>query len=249
MFENLFEYSKFGYKKIFKIFGIKISFCDRKKYLNRFIPLGCNCYARTIFTTGSVKPRKKYGELSLPFDLVAVNEKNMSKILSNKFNDFFNDLVYKQDDTFAKWSNKKYNLNFNHDNTIITKEEFVERYQKRINNLFEILKSKKNYIIYTIKMFDEPVEAEVLNNIYCSLGEMSQKKKLKYFFFHLVTTKDNNNILNKDVLNKNILYSEIKVSDKFLNDWHLVENFNTDLTLEPFYEIYKLIQETEEKSC
>lgn len=155
-------------------------------------------------------------------------------------NDFFNDLVYEPDNTFAKWSNKKYNLNFNHDNTIKTKKEFVARYQKRINNLFEILKSKKNYIIYTIKMFDEPVEAEVLNNIYCSLGEMSQKKKLKYFFFHLVTTKDNNNILNKDVLNKNILYSEIKVSDKFLNDWHLVENFNTDLTLEPFYEIYKI---------
>lgn len=98
-------------------------------------------------------------------------------------------------------------------------------------------------------MFDEPVEAEVLNNIYCSLGEMSQKKKLKYFFFHLVKSIDNNNILNKDVLNKNILYNEIKVSDKFLNDWHLVENFNTDLTLEPFYEIYKIIQEKEEKSC
>ena len=104
-----------------------------------------------IFTTGGVKPRKKYGELSLPFDLVAINEKNMSRILSNKFNDFFNDLVYEPDNTFAKWSNKKYNLNFNHDNTIKTKKEFVARYQKRINNLFEILKSKKIILFIQLK--------------------------------------------------------------------------------------------------
>ena len=242
MLKKIFDYSNFGYKKIFKFFGIKISFSDRKKYKNKFIPLGCNCYARTIFTISGVKPRKKHGELTLPFDLVALNENVLSKILSNKFSDFFDDLNFDPLNKFAKWSNKKYHLFFNHDNSINTKEEFVKRYNNRINNFLKLLKSQKNVLIYTIKMYDNPVDAYVLNAIYDSLSEISENQNINYLFFHMVNNTENN-ILNKDILNKHVKYNEIKVSQQFLKDWHKVENFNTDLTNKPFHEIYDNIKE------
>ena len=138
--------------------------------------------------------------------------------------------------------NKKYHLFFNHDNSINTKEEFVKRYNNRINNFLKLLKSQKNVLIYTIKMYDNPVDAYVLNAIYDSLSEISENQNINYLFFHMVNNTENN-ILNKDILNKHVKYNEIKVSQQFLKDWHKVENFNTDLTNKPFHEIYDNIKE------
>ena len=63
-----------------------------KKY--EIVSLGINCLPRTILTRGGIKPRKKDGELSCPFDLVAHPTEVILKCLQTNFEGYFDDLFF-----------------------------------------------------------------------------------------------------------------------------------------------------------
>lgn len=216
MVKKIFDYSSFGYKRIFKFFGIKLTISLKKKYVNKYIPLGCNCYARQILTFNGIKPRKKDGELSFPFDIIPVNETIVAKLLSCDFQNFFDDLVYLNDN--GLWSNGL-GITFPHDK-IRLKEDFIECYKKRINNLYNILKNKKDCIVYSTKFFDQSCNSDDLNSIYDSLCRIADRNNFKYYFFHLVTDKQKEHLLAPDKLNKNIIYNEIKIQPEYALSWY-----------------------------
>lgn len=56
--------------------------------------LGTNCYSRMVATIWGLKPRKKQGELTLPFDLSITPLNSIIEILQNGFQDYFDDISF-----------------------------------------------------------------------------------------------------------------------------------------------------------
>lgn len=244
MFKNIFECSTLGYRKIFKIFGIKISLKNIKKYKNKYISLGINCYPRMALTTFSVKPRKKDGELTFPFDLSTIKIDSIVPILENDFNDYYDDLIYDENNANKKWSNKKYCINYLHDNHIRTKEEFIKRYNKRIENFRQILKTKDNLVFITCLMHDCYLDASVLNNIYDSLLKYTKGKKFNYLVFNIYENSKNL-LINKELLNNQIIYEEIQAPKNHSKNWWKEIYKKTDSFMQPYNQIYKILKENE----
>lgn len=239
MLEKIFSYSRYGYRHIYKILGSKITISLKKKYVNKFISLGCNCYTRQILTFNGIKPRKKDGELSFPFDVIPINETIVAELLSSDFKNFFDNIIFKED--AHTWSNGQ-GIIFPHDK-VLSKEEFVERYKKRINNLYNTLKTKKNCIVYSTKFFDKPCNSEDLNSIYDSLTRIADGNGFKYYFFHLVTDDNKEgHLLAAENLNKNIIYDEIKIGKEYASYWS--SYWNSDEICEYCNKIYNTISET-----
>lgn len=218
MFKNIIKYSSFGYRRIFKIFGIKISYYNRKRGLNKFIPLGINCFPRVILTINNFKNRKTDGELTYPFDLCVIDFNSIAKILENDFADLYNDLVYDENHKQVKWVNKKYNIYYPHDNELKTKDEFMKRYNKRIEQFKNILKIKNNLVFISCLFFDKQVYASTINSIYKSLCRYTNGHKFNYYIANLC--ENNVNLLIKDEeINKNVVYQEIIVEKDFSKFW------------------------------
>lgn len=143
------------FKKIYNytellLFGIKISH-KSKKELNKYISLGTNCFPRMKLNQFQIKPSKEHGELSCPFDLCQTPIESVKAILENDFEDYFQDLYF--DEERKIWKNKKYNINYLHDN--LNKEEFIKRYKQRIENFRNIAKTKKNLVFIQV-LFNHP---------------------------------------------------------------------------------------------
>lgn len=85
---------------ILKDFWIKyIEVSDSKYYKTHcqnyeIIPFGNYCLPRVITTVNRLKIPKKYGGKSFPFDLCFSNFSLNTKLLSTKFDDFFDDIEY-----------------------------------------------------------------------------------------------------------------------------------------------------------
>ena len=111
----------------------------------QIISLGSNCLPRRLLTTYGIKPSKEEGELTCPFDLCVTPIKAVIEILKNNFSDFFDDIEFNTEKGF--WVNKKYKIDFNHDKD--SKKDFVERFQKRIQNFKMLINNNKyTYFVY-----------------------------------------------------------------------------------------------------
>ena len=124
----------------------------RKIY--RIIPFGEYCLPRVITTLNGFKPSKKEGEKSFPFDLCFSNFESNLKLLSENFKNFYTDLEYNSHHSFKNcWVNKKFNLVFNHDH-MPSLQEFVERYNRRIKNLYEVLEEQDKHLYFIVATFE-----------------------------------------------------------------------------------------------
>lgn len=124
------------------------SFTDFIKFKNqnfKIVSLGTNCLPRVFTTAIKLKPRKIYGEKTGPFDLAV--HKNINKIadcIENDFQNFFNGLIFDN-----HWQNPKLDAIYIHDDKL-TKQQFIKRYKKRINNFTQILNYPKTvYFIFS----------------------------------------------------------------------------------------------------
>ena len=140
-----------------------------------FISLGWGCFPRYVLTKYGLKRTKAQGELSYPFDLAVTPTSSVIILLKNNFDDYFDNLVY--DKSLGYWINTKYNLGFNHDQDCseTEKSKFVERFEKRINNLKLLLKNQ-NICIYFILACVGNEQEEYINNLYKILSEIRYKK-------------------------------------------------------------------------
>ena len=128
-----------NFPSIYKHWVAFINYIDFKHYDKycsdyKIIPMGDNCIPRVISTINRLKPTKKYGEKSYPFDLCFSDFYFNTLFIDSNFNNFFENIEF--DPTKKYYVNKKNNYYFNHD--FMSFEEFKSRYLKRIDNLFRL---------------------------------------------------------------------------------------------------------------
>lgn len=133
----------------------------RSGYLQRLnykvISLGTNCIPRVVSTLARRKPRKKYGELTTPFDVAFHFDvpKNM-ELVQNGFENYFDGLVRGEWENKETWINPSINSVYNHE-SVLSKEEFVEKYKKRIENFYTYASSNGS-VFFILDFFS--VESE-----------------------------------------------------------------------------------------
>ena len=128
--------------------GQKFSFSDYYKFKNlkyNILSIGQNCFPRVLCSFAKLKPTKIYGELSCPFDLAYYyNIDTIINLIDNNFEDFFKDFIFdKKENTYVNYS---LFINFAHDG-ILSKQKFIERYKKRIENFNYYMNNEKPLVI------------------------------------------------------------------------------------------------------
>lgn len=167
----------------------------KRRYVRKFdinrndyyiVSLGWNCVSRVITTRWELKKTKNQGETSDPFDLCMHDVKFLPQIIRSSFKNYFDD-VKKINDKL--WENDKLKILYNHDDDLNTKEEFIERYKKRIDSFFGKLQSSKPILfIYNSREegtddFDDIIELK--NTLY----DLIQNNRNKAFLC-IITNKE-----------------------------------------------------------
>lgn len=160
---------RFLLSRIFKNFPIiykywlsYLEYSDSKHYDKycrnyKIIPVGNYCLPRVITTINRIKPPKKYGEETFPFDLCFSDFVSNTHFINSKFNGFFDDLEF--DEKLNYYVNKKFNYIFNHDNEPL--DDFKKRYNKRIDNLYNAVSDTSKHVFFLIATFDPIKNDEV----------------------------------------------------------------------------------------
>ena len=203
--KKIFNINKEYNRLNINILGIKLSFLTNiNENLNKYIPLGTNCFVRVKLSHFGIKPKKKFGENTCPFDLCVTPIDSVEQILKNDFKTYFDHLEYSNVQNM--WINPFYKMQYPHDRDIKSKDRFIKRYSDRINNFRKILTRQKN-LIFISAVFNKEIKTSTLNSIYESLLKYRKEKAFKYYVFNFNET--NENLLSEDeTLNKNICYKE-----------------------------------------
>lgn len=135
---------------------------NKNKYV--IIPLGTYCFSRAITTFNKLKKRHKNGEKTYPFDLAVFDFSSILNLIENNFSDFYDGLTY--DSKNKDWINKKINARFPHDENL-SREEFEKRYNKRINNFYNDIRSTEKKIYFLITS-----QQEIKNQQIVKLNEL-----------------------------------------------------------------------------
>ena len=161
--DNLRYYLLSPLVQILKLFSNFYFFVRRlnikKNY--KIISLGTYCFSRVITTANKLKPRRKEGEKTCPFDLASFSDFNsIINLVDTNFLNFYNDL---DKDEQKRWCNKNIGVIFPHDNEL-SKEQFIERYNKRIENLYGYFKDENThkFILISSSSFIEIYQIEAL---------------------------------------------------------------------------------------
>lgn len=127
----------------------------------KIISLGTYCLPRVITTFCGLKPCKQDGEKSCPFDLAFfTNIDKIAELIESKFISLYDGLEYKLPEKY--WTNKKLNAIFNHECTL-SKNEFIDRYNNRIKNLYDYFANKNFHKFCIIATNTEVSEAQIKN--------------------------------------------------------------------------------------
>lgn len=161
--DNLRYYLLSPFVQILKLFSNFYFFVRRlnikKNY--KIISLGTYCFSRVITTANKLKPRRCKGEKTCPFDLASFSDFNsVIDLVDTNFLNFYNDL---DKDEQKCWCNKNIGVIFPHDNEL-SKEQFIERYNKRIENLYGYFKDENThkFILISSLSFIEIYQIEAL---------------------------------------------------------------------------------------
>ncbi|MBQ7674525.1 MAG: hypothetical protein IJT36_08500 [Alphaproteobacteria bacterium] len=179
--------------------GVRISFRRRPSWINyiyfkfiadwyKIIPLGTYCLPRVITTQLFFKPTKSLGEETFPFDLAFFNDLDVvAKLIENRFENFFYGLEFKKNqDGTGIYINKKLKAVFNHDGNL-TKDEFVNRYNRRIDYFYKYIKDKKKKIFFIIATYSH-LNERTIDHI---IEAIEIYRKDKYQLIIINQNKDN----------------------------------------------------------
>ncbi|MBQ3310888.1 hypothetical protein IJG72_02295 [bacterium] len=185
--------------------GQKFNIFDYFKFKNlkyNILSVGQNCFPRVICSFAKLKPTKIYGELTCPFDLAYYFDINsVIKLIDSDFENFFDNVVFdEKENTYVNFS---FFINFVHDGNL-SKEKFVERYTKRIENFHYYMNSEKPLILmfYASSQITEK-QILYLYDIIC--------KKRKEKFFRLIIAH-HSEIRMKDLPKGLLLIENIDIS-------------------------------------
>ena len=143
--------------------------------------------------------------------------------LENDFKDYFNSLKYDKKNNI--WKNSKLKISYNHDQDCSSKDKnkLIKRYEDRIHNFRELLKStmEKVFVISLIQVKED--DDKLINQVYTFL-----EKKCNSKFKLVVVSIDKNNKIETKTLNKNIYYNHIPHPyPNYWGEWYKGEYFNS----------------------
>lgn len=123
------------------------------------VSLGQNCIPRVILTRNGLKPKKWMGELTLPFDLAVFGVFEVTKSIKSNFSEFFDDLVFKDENGQKCWVKEPECIRFIHGKKLnsIDKEELIATYQKRFQNFRTVINDPKPVLFVQIISSDEDI--------------------------------------------------------------------------------------------
>ena len=124
---------------------------DKICHAYKIIPMGNHCLPRVITTLNRLKPPKKYGELSFPFDLCFSDFVSNVKLVDSDFKDFFDDMEF--DTGKNAYVSKKHNCIFNHDQMPF--EDFKKRYLARIDNFFKAVADTSKHVFFLVATYQQ----------------------------------------------------------------------------------------------
>lgn len=217
---------------------------NNKKF--KIVCLGEYCLPRVITTFSGLKKRKIEGEKSCPFDLAFCWDFNgILDILEDDFLHFFENIEY---DYFLNenikvelnkifttkltakvWKHEKSGIIFNHEN-YTDKDFFIERYQKRINNLYEYLSNQDEALYLLIASFNPISELQIsrLNKI---IGKYHPNRH-----YNILINQSSNSI-NIDIDNTFVINcNEEKYVKMYQGNWvKMLENHTKWILVNEFY--------------
>ena len=211
--------------KIWASFMEFIDFKYYKKYCTgyKIIPFGNYCFPRVISTLNRFKPTKKYGEESFPLDLAFSDFAINTNLLSTHFKDFFTNIEYKEDGKY--YINSELKLSFNHDHMPFP--EFKERYQKRIDNLYNILQNQQLHLYFLIATFD-PISEETIRQFLNEVNKFKQNNT--YDLIIINQSKENIKSAYKNVhiidLTKDTLFDKINKKGDWVGELKWMKSRN-----------------------
>ncbi|MGL4758153.1 MAG: DUF1796 family putative cysteine peptidase [Patescibacteria group bacterium] len=144
----------------------------------KIVSLGYDCLPRTVATFWGLKPRKKSGELTCPFDLSLHPYTSVIEAIKTDFSNYLNpnflashlvEKSYDENDKFICIKNTYYNCIFSHER----REEFrnnnfaklIALYKTRINNFYQYINSSPIlFIIHSKQNLEVEPLIQILSN-------------------------------------------------------------------------------------
>ena len=220
---------------------------DNKNY--RILPLGEFCLPRFITVQCGLKPRRAEGEKSCPFDLAFFLDFNcILNFLDTEFRGFFDGIEHDyihniklKTDLFRYFRKKLYWPFYKHDEGCayfihegdwLDREGFVDRYQKRIDNLYEYLNDKERKLYNLISTF-EPITQTQINRLNSIIERYRPKGSFSNIIINLSDGELDINSYNTFVLN----YTKQEYRDIFkIPNWlKAIREHDSDIIIDEFY--------------
>lgn len=206
------------YYRLLKLWkDLQINFLVKRLPLNyKIIPLGTYCMPRCITTFSGIKPTRKQGEKTLPFDLAFYD--NMAKnvrLVDSHFKGFYNGLKYNKE---KKWYyNPEFQAVFNHDG-MLSRAEFRKRYDARIKNLYNYINDKKSHLFFVIASF-KPVRQATFERLIKAIYRYRKELDFDIIFLNQSTKKTNYSIKNLHIIQiDNTIFQQVNAKGDWLNE-------------------------------
>ena len=188
-----------------------VDFVRFKRQNFHIVSLGSDCLPRVLTTAVKLKPRKIYGEKTLPFDLCrSYDLKKIIKFIETDFKTYFDNLTISEE-------------LYPHDYKL-SKIQFENRYKERIHNFLQILKSDKTiYFIYS--NFEFVPDTKYIKKLYEVLRKKRQGKPFKLI---ILTSKHLEEIEDVIQITENFKIKHGNWVKSFINDYKDKQNEYTE---------------------
>lgn len=139
-----------------------------------FIPLGEDCFGRSVLHQLGYKKAKLEGEPSYPFDLSITPCLSTAQLINSNFANFMNPQMLTFNGKHP--AHGRYQIEFNHEQgssfSDCSFRGLRERYAKRVNNFYKALRSSRS-IVFVVHNYhsDRPIQAAHLEYLEASISD------------------------------------------------------------------------------
>lgn len=195
---------------------------------NVYIPIGIDCDVATMCKEQNIRT------CAFPFDHIVTYE-GITNIVKSKFENFLPSAKL-HDLTSSSILNRHYGVRFMHDNFL--KQAETDKYKRRIERFFNILKTEKNKVIFIKKghalhhhnEYNIPDEYEEIKELDDYL--QNNYKELDYKIVLILLCKTCNCSYTNDINRKNIdvyTYSDIPITDNQYQNIIITKSYYRDI--------------------
>ena len=193
----------------------------------KIVPIGTYCLPRSITTLCKLKPSRKQGEKSCPFDLAFFRNFNaIDKLISTRFEHFTDGLTYNEHQKY--WENPSLDATFNHDGHL-NREDFIKRYEQRIENFYSYINDKENHLFFLLASFS-PISKEQFAHLHETIQKWVTKDRYTIIYINQTKTLTIQRDENTEVIDFDYnceLFSIINSKGYWLEELKKIKNYSS----------------------